>query len=583
MAQDSMRPRAGQASTRARHAARRYTARRDAALRRPHHAERGGEASRRPRQRRLLRRDRWWWTRAPRTAPARSPSAAGARVVVANAPGRASWPSATTRWRRRATTGSWPWTPTSGSRPPCARRSRPCAPRGFAHAGYRIPRVAFYLGRWIRGTDWYPDPQLRLFDRRRGRWDGRARPRVGAGATARWAACAATSSITPTTTSPTTCARSTATRRCGRGRRTRRDGAPGPLDMALAPVWAFLRNYVLSGGFLLGQAGLTVSTLNAYYTYAKLAKLGSWRRQRRAARVKVLHVDTRRGLARRAEPGAAHAPGAWRPAGHEVARGLPRRRSPRGARARGAGSTSHPLAFRGDFSPPAALGLARLARGLPPEVVHAPRPARRLGRALAARVAGRRWSPTRRVDFPLRGPLSRRKYRRCARVIAVSRAIAALLAQGGVPRTACAWSTRACPTAAPSPAGAQALRGPRHPRGAPVVGNVAALTDHKDHATLLGGRAAVLRARSRAPLPDRRATASCAAPLEARARGAGPRRPRVFAGFRADLDALIPAFDVFCLSSRWRGSGRACSTRCASAAPWWPRPPAASPRPWRTA
>jgi glycosyltransferase involved in cell wall biosynthesis len=36
--------------------------------------------------------------------------------------------------------------------------------------GYRMPRVAFYLGRWIRGTDWYPDRQLRLFDRRRGRW-----------------------------------------------------------------------------------------------------------------------------------------------------------------------------------------------------------------------------------------------------------------------------------------------------------------------------------------------------------------------------------------------------------------------------
>src|SRR5207247_2445273 len=46
------------------------------------------------------------------------------------------------------------------------------AARGFRHAGYRIPRLAFYLGRWIRGTDWWPDPQLRLFDRRRGRWQG---------------------------------------------------------------------------------------------------------------------------------------------------------------------------------------------------------------------------------------------------------------------------------------------------------------------------------------------------------------------------------------------------------------------------
>ncbi len=43
---------------------------------------------------------------------------------------------------------------------------------GFNHAGYRIPRVAFFMGRWIRHGDWYPDYQLRLFDRRRARWQG---------------------------------------------------------------------------------------------------------------------------------------------------------------------------------------------------------------------------------------------------------------------------------------------------------------------------------------------------------------------------------------------------------------------------
>jgi len=43
---------------------------------------------------------------------------------------------------------------------------------GFVYAGYRIPRVAFFMGRWLRHGDWYPDYQLRLFDRRRGRWQG---------------------------------------------------------------------------------------------------------------------------------------------------------------------------------------------------------------------------------------------------------------------------------------------------------------------------------------------------------------------------------------------------------------------------
>jgi hypothetical protein len=39
--------------------------------------------------------------------------------------------------------------------------------------GYRIARRAFYLGRWIRGGGWYPDYQLRLFNRTRGNWGDR--------------------------------------------------------------------------------------------------------------------------------------------------------------------------------------------------------------------------------------------------------------------------------------------------------------------------------------------------------------------------------------------------------------------------
>jgi glycosyltransferase involved in cell wall biosynthesis len=46
------------------------------------------------------------------------------------------------------------------------------ADKGFTSSGYRIPRVAFFMGRWIRHGDWYPDHQLRLFDRRRGKWQG---------------------------------------------------------------------------------------------------------------------------------------------------------------------------------------------------------------------------------------------------------------------------------------------------------------------------------------------------------------------------------------------------------------------------
>jgi (heptosyl)LPS beta-1,4-glucosyltransferase len=36
--------------------------------------------------------------------------------------------------------------------------------------GYRISRLPFYMGRAIRHGGWYPDRQVRLFDRRKGKW-----------------------------------------------------------------------------------------------------------------------------------------------------------------------------------------------------------------------------------------------------------------------------------------------------------------------------------------------------------------------------------------------------------------------------
>jgi glycosyltransferase involved in cell wall biosynthesis len=44
------------------------------------------------------------------------------------------------------------------------------AGREPASAGYRIPRSSSYMGRQIKHSGWYPDWQMRLFDRRKGRW-----------------------------------------------------------------------------------------------------------------------------------------------------------------------------------------------------------------------------------------------------------------------------------------------------------------------------------------------------------------------------------------------------------------------------
>jgi glycosyltransferase involved in cell wall biosynthesis len=46
-------------------------------------------------------------------------------------------------------------------------------PEGELAAGYEIARRTYYQQRWIRGGGWYPDRQLRLFKKSRGRWKER--------------------------------------------------------------------------------------------------------------------------------------------------------------------------------------------------------------------------------------------------------------------------------------------------------------------------------------------------------------------------------------------------------------------------
>jgi len=42
----------------------------------------------------------------------------------------------------------------------------------FEADGYTMNRLTNYCGQWIRHSGWYPDTKLRLFDRRKGSWQG---------------------------------------------------------------------------------------------------------------------------------------------------------------------------------------------------------------------------------------------------------------------------------------------------------------------------------------------------------------------------------------------------------------------------
>ena len=151
-----------------------------------------------------------------------------------------------------------------------------------------------------------------------------------------------------------------------------------------------------------------------------------------------------------------------------------------------------PVVFgRGDVSFSAAFGLATLYGELRPDVVHLHDPHGIGAGLLAARLAGQdaRIVGTRRVDFRVRGTLSRWKYGACDRVIAVSRAIAAVLEEGGVPRERVRLVYEGVPDRPPEGGGREALAALGVPTDAPIVGKVAALADHKDHMTFLAAAA----------------------------------------------------------------------------------------------
>ena len=141
-----------------------------------------------------------------------------------------------------------------------------------ASSGYRMPRVSFYFGRWMRTTDMYPDYQLRLYDRRKARWDGKyVHESVRADGTVgylkndlqHYPYRDLSEHLIRMDRYTTLAAR----QMHEEGRRT---SAMGMLTYAKL---AFLRNYILKRGFRDGTAGFVISLVNSYYVFLKFAKL----------------------------------------------------------------------------------------------------------------------------------------------------------------------------------------------------------------------------------------------------------------------------------------------------------------------
>jgi len=195
----------------------------------------------------------------------------GARVIERDWPGHVKQKE----FAIRAATHDWVMCIDADERvsPELRQEILALAGQGFPeHAGWRMPRMSRYLGRWIRHGTWYPDLQLRLFDRRRGRWGGHdPHDRVEIdGSAGRFRHPLLHDPYRSFAEHLGTIDRYTTIMADGlhrRGRRARLD------DLILRPWVRFFRFYVLKAGFLEGWRGLLLAVLAAHYVRLKYAKL----------------------------------------------------------------------------------------------------------------------------------------------------------------------------------------------------------------------------------------------------------------------------------------------------------------------
>jgi len=162
--------------------------------------------------------------------------------------------------------------------PSLADEIREIVGRDPAERAFRVPRVTFHLGRWVRTTDFYPDHQTRLYDRRAARWQGKYvhESVVADGAVGQLKNELQHYSYRDLSDHLDRINRYSTLAAQQMYEAGRRSTA---VDLLAHPPAAFLRNYVLRGGFADGLAGLTLSLVNAYSVFLKFAKLWELQQQ----------------------------------------------------------------------------------------------------------------------------------------------------------------------------------------------------------------------------------------------------------------------------------------------------------------
>ncbi len=147
--------------------------------------------------------------------------------------------------------------------------------------GYSFPRQVYYLGKWIRHGEWYPDVKLRLFKKDFGRTEG-IEPHdhvVVHGPVKRlrhpiWHYTY--DSVVDHLNRLNRYSTITAQQRYTAGDRLRL------ADLVLHPFFRFLKGYIWRGGFRDGTHGLAVAGISAFGAFLKYLKIWELQQIQRA-------------------------------------------------------------------------------------------------------------------------------------------------------------------------------------------------------------------------------------------------------------------------------------------------------------
>lgn len=146
------------------------------------------------------------------------------------------------------------------------------SPKLGSATGFELPRLTWNLGRWIRHGGWYPDRQLRLYDRRQSRWEGgehvheRVRSRITQQLShpiQHWPFASLSSQIETNNRYSS----------LGASELVRKEKKFSVFKLVFKPISKFLETYIAKAGFLDGLPGFIISVGASYSVFLKFAKL----------------------------------------------------------------------------------------------------------------------------------------------------------------------------------------------------------------------------------------------------------------------------------------------------------------------